>query len=66
MYLYFTWRHDGHVCEQNNESAAMFVYKRNPVGIGLFSQVKTFFYSKQFAKLLLFFNRHIGDYLAEI
>ena len=30
----------------------MFVYKKNPVGIELFSHVKTFFYSKQFAKLL--------------
>ena len=30
----------------------MFVYKKNPVGIELFSRVKTFFYSKQFAKLL--------------
>ena len=34
---------------QNNESAAKFMYKKNPVGIELFSQVKTFFYSKQFA-----------------
>ena len=42
----------GHICVQNNESAAMFVYKKNPVGIELFSHVKTFFYSKQFAKLL--------------
>ena len=30
----------------------MFVYKKNPVGIELFSHVKTLFYSKQFAKLL--------------
>ena len=30
----------------------MFVYTKNPVGIALFSHVKTFFYSKQFAKLL--------------
>ena len=30
----------------------MFVYKKNPVGIELFSHVKTFFYSKQFVKLL--------------
>ena len=30
----------------------MFVYKKNPGGIELFSHVKTFFYSKQFAKLL--------------
>ena len=34
---------------QNNESAALFVYKKNPVGIELFSHVKTFFCSKQFA-----------------
>ena len=26
----------------------MFVYQKNPVGIELFSHVKTFFYSKQF------------------
>ena len=37
---------------QNNESAAMFVYKKNPVGIELFSRVQTLFYSKRFAKLL--------------
>ena len=36
------------MCVQNNESAAMFVYKKNPVGIELFSHVKTFFYSEQF------------------
>ena len=30
----------------------MFVYQKNSVGIELFSHVKTFFYSKQFAKLL--------------
>ena len=42
----------GHICVQNNESAAMFVYKNNPVEIDLFSHVKTFFCSKQFAKLL--------------
>ena len=50
--IVFTWRHGGHICVQNNEPAAMFVYKKNPVGIELFSHVKTFFYSKQFAKLL--------------
>ena len=31
----------------------MFVYKKDPVGIELFSHVKTLFYSKQFAKLLI-------------
>ena len=36
-----TWRHDGH----NNETAAMLVYEDNPVGIELFSYVKTFFCS---------------------
>ena len=51
-YIVFTWRHGGHICVQNNESAAMFVYKKNSVGIELFSHVKSFFYSKQFAKLL--------------
>ena len=48
---FFTWRHGGHICVQNNESATMFVYNKNPVGIELFSHIKTFFYSKQFAKL---------------
>ena len=28
---------------QNNETAAMLVYQNNPVGIELFSYVKTFF-----------------------
>ena len=51
-YIVFTWRHGGDICLQNNESAAMFVYQKNSVGIELFSHVKTFFYSKQFAKLL--------------
>ena len=48
----------------HNNAAAIFVYKAinrwpclctktiNPEGIELFSHVKTFFYSKQFAKLL--------------
>ena len=30
----------------------MFVYKKNPVGLELYSHVTTFYYSKQFAKLL--------------
>ena len=30
----------------------MFVYKKNPVGFELHSHVKTFYYSKKFAKLL--------------
>ena len=30
----------------------MFVYKKNPVGFELYSHVKTFYYSKKFAKLL--------------
>ena len=41
-----------YICVPNNESVTMFVYKKNPVGIKLFSHVKIFFYSKQFAKLL--------------
>ena len=52
QWIVFTWRHDGHICVQNNDSAAMFVYKKNPVGIELFSHVKAFFYYKQFAELL--------------
>ena len=50
--IVLTWRHGGHICVQNNEPAAMFVYKKNPVGIELFSHVKTFFYFMQFAELL--------------
>ena len=46
VYIIFTWRHGGHICVQNNESAAVFVYKKHPVGIELFSQVKNLFYSK--------------------
>ena len=34
---------------QNNETAAMFVYQDNPVGIELFSYVKTFFCSNKLA-----------------
>ena len=34
---------------QNNETAAMFVYQDNPVGIELFSYVKTFFCSNELA-----------------
>ena len=34
---------------QNNETAAMLVYQNNPVGIGLFSYVKTFFCSNRLA-----------------
>ena len=30
----------------------MFAYKKNPVGLELYSHVTTFYYSKQFAKLL--------------
>ena len=37
---------------QNNETAAMLVYQTNPVGIELFSYVKTFFSSNKFAWLL--------------
>ena len=37
---------------QNNETVAMLVYQTNPVGIELFSYVKTFFSSNKFALLL--------------
>ena len=37
---------------QNNETAAMLVYQTNPVGVGLFSYVKTLFCSNKFAWLL--------------
>ena len=37
---------------QNNETAAMLVYQTNPVGVELFSYVKTFFGSNKFAWLL--------------
>ena len=36
----------------NDVTAAIFVLQKYPVGIELFSHVKTFFYSKQFATLL--------------
>ena len=42
IFVYKTMNLGGHTC----------VPKKNPVGIELFSHVKTFFYSKQFAKLL--------------
>ena len=38
---------------QNNEMAAMLVSQTNPVGVELFSYVKTFFCSNQFAWLLV-------------
>ena len=34
---------------QNNETAAILVYQTNPVGVKLFSYVKTFFCSNKFA-----------------
>jgi hypothetical protein len=37
---------------QNNETAAMLVFQTDPLGIELFSSVKTFFCSKKFAWLL--------------
>ena len=37
----------------------MFVYKKNPVGFELYSHVKTFYYSKQFAKLLTTWQKTI-------
>ena len=37
--------------------------KKNPVGIELFSHVKTFFYSKQFAKLLTMRQKTIYIFL---
>ena len=33
---------------QNNETAAMLVFQTNPVGVELFSYVKTFVYSNKF------------------
>ena len=36
---------------QNNETAAMLVYQTNPVGVKLFSYVKTFFCSNKCAWL---------------
>ena len=42
-----------YLCYENNDSAAMLVYKKITWELSeLFSHVKTFFYSKQFAKLL--------------
>ena len=37
---------------QNNETAAMLVYQTNPMGVELFSYVKTFVCSNKFAWLL--------------
>ena len=37
---------------QNNETATILVYQTSPVGVGLFSYVKTFFCSNKFAWLL--------------
>jgi len=37
---------------QNNETAAKLVFQTNPLGVELFSFVKTFFCSKKFAWLL--------------
>jgi hypothetical protein len=37
---------------QNKEAAAMLVFQANPLGVELFSYVKTFFCSKKFAWLL--------------
>ena len=33
----------------NNETAAILVFQTNPEGVGLFSCVKHFFYSRKFA-----------------
>ena len=37
---------------QNNETAAMFVFQTNPVGVELFSYVNAFFCSKKFGYML--------------
>ena len=37
---------------QNNETAAMLVYPKNPVGVELFSYVNAFFCSNKFAYML--------------
>ena len=41
-----------YLCTKQWIGGLVCVQKKNPVGIELFSHVKTFFYSKQFAKLL--------------
>ena len=38
---------------QNNETAAMLVFQTNPVGVELFSNVKTFFCSNELAQMLV-------------
>ena len=63
LLIVFTWRHGGHICVQNNESAALFVYRKDPVRVELFSQVKTLFYSKQFANLLTTWLKTIYIYI---
>ena len=45
-------RHGGHICVQNNEMAVMSVYHKSPMGMKLFSHVKTFFCSDTFVELL--------------
>jgi len=37
---------------QNNETAAMLAFQTIPLGVELFSYVKTFFCAKKFASLL--------------
>ena len=50
-------RHGGHIGVPNNETAAIFVFQRKPVGVGLFSCVKNFFQSLNFHDA-----GHMSDY----
>ena len=50
--IVFIKLHGGHICVQNNEIAVMSVYHKSPMGMKLFSHVKTFFCSNIFVELL--------------
>ena len=47
--IVFTWRQGRHIGVQSNATATILEFQENPVGIKLFSRVKTFFSFKKFA-----------------
>ena len=49
LQIIVTWRHGGHIGVQNKKTAAMLMYRKNPLGTERFSQVKTSFCSTKFA-----------------
>ena len=48
---------------QNNETAAMLVYRDNPVGIELFSYINAFFGSNEFAQMLAMWVKTLYRFL---